>query len=163
MTNRNAAIGIGAALVALLLYRRKPIATVTTSEGFDLGPYGGPTIYPASIIQLGQAIARAEGFYIAGSIPQRAHNPGDLKVPNWSGPTLGEGISVFASDSAGWAALNKQLYAILTGRSSVYSLDDTIASMSRKWTGGDNADTWARNVAGFVTHSTDDPLWAVLA
>lgn len=166
-TEHKAAITIGAAIAALWLYRTnksgRPVATVTTSEGFDLSPYGGPMVYPSSIKNLAQGIARAEGFYVAGSIPQRAHNPGDLKLPGWTGATLGEGITVFPNDAAGWDQLYKQLYSILTGRSSVYSLDDTIATMAAKWTGNDHPDSWASNVARSVSAQTSDPLWAVLA
>lgn len=159
-------ITIGAAIAALFLYRtkasRQPVPSVTTSEGFDLSPYGGPVQYPASLVSLGKAIARAEGFYVAGSIPARAHNPGDLKPPGWSGPTLGEGIAVYDSDAAGFSALHKQLYLILTGRSGVYTLDDTIASMAEHWTGGDNPDAWARNVSGALGTNPTAPLWSVL-
>jgi hypothetical protein len=165
---QKAAIGVGAAIAALWLYRSKlsgggPVPSVTTSEGFDLSPYGGQVVYPPALVDLGKAIARAEGFYQAGSIPQRAHNPGDLKVPGWTGPTLGEGISVFDSDAAGFEALNRQLYLILTGQSGVYNLDMTIATMAQKWTGNDNADSWARNVAGFVGADPSAPLWSVLS
>lgn len=168
MTNKQAAITVGAAIAALWFYRTKisggrPVATVTTSEGFDLSPYGGPTTYPEPIKSMATAIARAEGFFVTGSIPQRANNPGDLKVPGWTGATLGEGISVFPSADAGWNALYKQLYLILTGGSGVYNLDMTISDMAAKWTGGDHPDTWARNVAGFVGADVSAPLWSVLS
>lgn len=163
MTPQRKAIAIGAAgLAAFLLFRPKRLtATVTTSEGFDLEPYGGMTVYPAPIKRTAEAIARAEGFYVRGSIPQRAHNPGDLKVPNWTGPTLGSGISVFQSDDAGWAALYKQLQAILTGRSNYYNLDMTIADMGNVWT-ATQKDSWAANVAGFLAVPVTTPLYSVL-
>jgi hypothetical protein len=166
-TAQKGVITLGAAIAALYWIRTKasggnPVPRVTTSEGFDLSPYGGPIVYPTSIVRLGQAIARAEGFYVKGSIPQRAHNPGDLKPPNWSGPTLGEGIAVYASDDAGWAALHKQLYAILTGRSSVYDLDMTIHAMAAKWTGGDNPTNWARAVATTLGVTETTPLYQVI-
>jgi len=167
MTNKQkTAFSIGAAIAAIWLYRTKqsgqPVATVTTSEGFDLTPYGGPVVYPEAIKQLAQAIARAEGFAVPGSIPQQAHNPGDLKVPGWTGPTLGSGITVFADDDEGWNALYRQLYLILTGRSSVYNLDMTITDMAHAWT-ATQADAWAHNVASVLGVTPSAPLWHVLA
>lgn len=166
-TTEKKLITIGAAIAALFYWRSKasnnaPVATVTTSEGFDLSPYGGPTTYPQGIKTLASAIARAEGFYVTGSIPQRAHNPGDLKVPGWAGPTLGNGISVFQDDQAGWNALYKQLYLILTGQSSHYTLDDTILSMAQTWT-TTQSQAWAGNVAGYLGVPTSTPLWKVMA
>lgn len=157
-------ITVGAAIAALYWYRtrvsRQPIATVTTSEGFDLSPYGGPITYPQGIKDFAQAVARAEGFYTPGSIPARAHNPGDLKLPNT--PTIGGGITVFADDAAGWTALYKQLYRVLTNQSTRYNLDMSIADMAHTWT-ATQADAWARNVATFLGVGSDTKLWEVLA
>lgn len=166
MTTQSKVITIGAAIAALYFWRTKishqPVATVTTSEGFDLSPYGGPTTYPDGIKRMAQAIARAEGFYVAGSVPARAHNPGDLKMINWTGPTLGEGISVFQSDDAGWNALYRQLYLILTGDSRVYNLDMTIAEMGQKWTVTQQI-PWSNNVANALGVPVTSPLWSILA
>jgi len=162
------AIAIGAAIAALFLWRSfrsggQLVPSVTTSEGFDLSPYGGPVVYPESVKQVARAIARAEGFYTPGSIPARAHNPGDIKVIGWTGQTLGEGITVFASDDAGWTALYKQLWLILTGQSGVYNNDMTIREMAAKWTGGDNASGWASNVAAALSVPDTSYLWEILA
>jgi len=46
----------------------------------------------------------------------RAQNPGDLKIPDWSGPTLGKGFQIQATMPLG-ARGSKQLYAIVTGLS----------------------------------------------
>lgn len=162
---RNALITAGAAIAALYLLRTRasgqPVPSVTTSEGFDLSPYGGPVSYPAGIKSFAQAVARAEGFYVPGSVPQRAHNPGDLKVPGWTGDSLG-GISVFANDAAGWDALYRQLYRILTNQSSYYTLDMSILDMARTWTATQQT-AWAGNVANFLGVSTDAKLWEVMA
>lgn len=163
-SNTKAAITVGAAIAALYLFRtklsRQPVPSVTTSEGFDLSPYGGPISYPDGVKQMAQAIARAEGFYVAGSIPQRAHNPGDLKLSGY--PTLGGGISVFDSDEAGWDALYKQLYRILTGQSGYYNIDMTIEDMAATWTATQQGE-WARNVSNFLGVDTSARLWQVLA
>jgi hypothetical protein len=163
VTKQKIALSAGVALVALwALTRRGLVASVMTSEGFDLSPYGGPTIYPDAIKRVAEAIAKQEGFYVAGSIPQRAHNPGDLKIPGWTGATLGSGISVFDSDGAGWTALYRQLWLILTGDSARYNLDMSIDDMARTWTATQQS-AWAANVAGYLGVDTNTKLWAVLS
>jgi hypothetical protein len=164
MTNeaKGAAL-VGALSLGLLWWmnRRAPVATVTTSEGFDLSAYGGPTSYPEPIQRFGRAIARQEGFYITGSISQRANNPGDLKIPNM--PTLpGTSITLFPSADAGWSALYRQLMLILSGQSSHYYPDMTIAQMGRIWTTTEQ-EPWSTNVATFLGVPTSTPLWQVLA
>lgn len=156
-----------AGLAAWLLLRgglagtRAPIATVTTSESFDLSPYGGPTSYPEPIRRFAQAIARQEGFYVTGAVPQLANNPGDLKVPGM--PTLpGTSITKFSSVAAGWDALYRQLYLILTGRSTYYDLGMSIDEMSRIWTATEAA-AWSRNVSSFLGVPSSTPLYEVLA
>jgi hypothetical protein len=161
-TNEKGAAVLGLGVLAWFLFRgREPVGTVTTSEGFDLSQYGGPTSYPEPIRQFAQAVARQEGFYVAGSVPQRANNPGDLKIPNM--PTLpGTSITKFGSVDEGWNALYRQLNLILTGRSSFYNLDMTIADMGRVWTTTEQG-PWSTNVASFLGVSTDTRLWQVLA
>ncbi len=164
--NKGDTLALGVAIAAIWYWRTRvsgqPVPSVTTSEGFDLSPYGGPISYPAGITTLAQAIATAEGFYVQGSIPQQAHNPGDLKMPNWSGPTIGNGISVFQSVDDGWNALKKQLYLILIGQSTYYNLDMTISDMAQTWT-ATQSDAWAANVAQGVGATPSTPLWSVLA
>lgn len=66
-------------------------------------------------------IALREGFYKAGTLPARCHNPGALV---WAGQPLAtkarglHGYACFESDSAGWAALRADLTKkIMEGRS----------------------------------------------
>jgi hypothetical protein len=113
---------------------------------------GSAPAYSGKIQAFAQAIATAEGFYKPGSIPQRAHNPGNLVIPGWTGDKLGsEGISVFGDDGQGWARLYSQLNLIVTGRTRAgYTLDMTIAEMGAKWAPGGAANitgAWANNVA----------------
>jgi len=160
-TEQKAVIVVGGGALAWWLFGRGPVATVTTSEGFDLSQYGGPTSYPEPLRQFATAIAKQEGFYVAGSVPQRANNPGDLKIPNM--PVLaGTSISKFTSADEGWQALYRQLWLILTGRSSFYHMDMSIAEMASVWTVTEQG-PWARNVASFLGVSTDAKLWQVLA
>ena len=126
----------------------------------DSGDVGEPVT--VTIQQLAQAIARAEGFGVAGAIPTLAHNPGDLVIPGWEGDTLGSaGISVLPDDQTGWARLYHQLQLIVDGRSHVYSLDDSISDMADKWTTTDQ-EAWANNVAGALGVSPDVTLREIL-
>jgi hypothetical protein len=120
--------------------------------------------YSNAIRQFAAAIARAEGFTVRNSIGARAHNPGNLAVPGWTGPTLGaEGISVFSSDAEGWDRLYRQLQAIVDGRS-LYSLDWTIAQMGDRWAppATNPGGAWARNVADALGVTTYTTLRSVL-
>lgn len=162
-----AALGL-AGLGAWLLLRQArsvgssiPIASVSTSESFDLSPYGGATSYPEPIKRFATAIARQEGFYVTGSVPQLANNPGDLKVPGLA--TLpGTSITKFQTAAAGFDALYRQLYLILTNRSTYYDMGMTIEDMSRIWTATEQG-AWARNVSAFLGVSPATPLYQVLA
>lgn len=154
-------IALGGGLLVLSWFRRaEPVGTVTTSEGFDLSTYGGVTSYPQPIRTFAAAIAKQEGFYVPGSIPQRANNPGDLKIPGR--PVLaGTSITKFDSVDDGWNALYRQLYLILTGKSAHYNLNMTIDEMARVWTATQQV-PWATNVANFVGADRSTPLWQVL-
>lgn len=173
MTNQQTAavVIIGAAGAYLLLKRPAAIfgpseddgvltPSVTTSEGYDLEPYGGPTTYPQPIIRFAQAIAKQEGFYLAGSIPNRANNPGDLKLPGQA-TLAGTSITVFESVDQGWTALYRQLWLILKGGSSYYNLDMSIDEMSRVWTATQQG-PWAANVSSYLGVAPSTPLWQVL-
>lgn len=147
----------------MLYWMTRPKGTVTTWAGFDLSSLGGLVDYPDRLKAFARAIARAEGFYVQGSVPQRANNPGAIKIPGWTGQTLGEGISVLESEDAGWAALHKQLMLIVSGQSSIYNLDMTIAEMSERWTGTQTeAKNWSANVARVLDVDPSTPLWQAM-
>ena len=98
------------------------------------------------MIDLAKAIAVAEGFGVSGAVPTRAHNPGDLKIPNWSGATTGqEGITVFPDDETGWNALYAQLQRIQIGHSHIYKLDMTFWQFAFHWTDTEEK-SWISNV-----------------
>lgn len=166
MNNKNIAklvVGVGGFLFVLSWFKRPKaatVATVTTSEGFDLSAYGGPTTYPQAIKTFAQAIAKQEGFYTPGSIPKRAHNPGDLKIPG-KGTLPGTSITLFDDDDSGWDALYHQLMLIVTGQSGRYDLDMTIADMAAVWTLTQQG-PWAANVSAYIGASPSTPLWQVL-
>lgn len=98
-----------------------------------------------------EAVAKAEGFYVADSVPARAHNPGDLTddgdiglgVIQTSGP-FGAKITVYATDEDGWAALRRKVRRMLDGNSHTYPTNLTLMEVALKYSG--SAD-WAFNVA----------------
>jgi hypothetical protein len=123
--------------------------------------------YSARLIDFARAIATAEGFYVPGSIPRIANNPGNLVIPNWTGPTIGsERISMFSTVEEGWSRLYRQLQLIVSGTSRVYSLDMTIADMGNRWAPGGSANlpgAWASNVARVLEVSPAATLRSLLA
>ena len=164
--NKQTAIVIGGA--ALLLLRAKSSNADDGSAGGGLNimtTLGIGTVTP-QIADFARAIATAEGFYVAGSIPRLANNPGNLVIPNWSGPTIGsERISVFPTVTEGWNRLYRQLALIVNGQSRVYSLDMTIAQMGNKWAPGGAANVpgaWANNVARMLEVPPNATLRSVL-
>ena len=117
-----------------------------------------------TILQVAEAIATAEGFYVPvdspryPTIPQTANNPGDLVMPGWQGQAPGsEKITVFSSIEEGWTRLKHQLLLIVNGTSHVYSLDDTISTMAAKWTRTSPAE-WAVKVANALGVQTGTTL-----
>lgn len=142
--------------VGLLLWKRQddPPSSVTTPPA----PSPGAKAFA-------EAIARAEGFYLAGSIPAKTNNPGDLKLPNTA--TYGSsGITVFATAAEGWAALYRQLWLISTGRSSYYRNTMTIRQMGDVYAPSADRNipgAWATNVAKYLGVSVDTPIGQFLA
>jgi hypothetical protein len=107
---------------------------------------------PESLIQaFATAIAHEEGFYVQGSVPQRANNPGDLTddgdvgmgTIQTSGP-MDTKITIYPTMEAGWAALTKKVARMLNGASSVYLPSMTIQQVGMKYSG---SATWGTNVA----------------
>jgi hypothetical protein len=98
-----------------------------------------------------EAIAKAEGFYVANSVPARAHNPGDLTDDGdiglgfiqTEGP-FGAKITIYASDADGWDALHRKVRRMLDGGSHVYTSDLTLMEVALKYAGSTE---WAFNVA----------------
>ena len=136
--------------------RHDPEAAVTRPRGLAGIFLGAVTITP-----LMEAIAQAEGFNVAGSIPQQANNPGDLVLGNIGNGTLGTaGITVFGSVDDGWAALANQINLIVSGGSAYYSPMATLAQVGTTWSGS-AASTWANNVASILGVSLNTPFAAL--
>jgi hypothetical protein len=100
--------------------------------------------------RLAHAIAKAEGFYVKGSIPNRYHNVGDIKAVKgfkYEGQIrIGKGRHViFATDEDGWRALYRQLTLIAQGYSKHYSMDMTLQQLAKKYAG--NWRVFAKNLS----------------
>lgn len=106
-------------------------------------------------IKFALAVAHEEGFYVTGSIPARAHNPGDLKLGDKGFGLLGEGITVFQTDDDGFDALLNQIRLMLGGKSHIYTLDMTMLQVGVKYSGDDN---WGVNVASIMGVSPETTL-----
>jgi len=103
------------------------------------------------ILKFSRAIAKEEGFFVIGSVPQRANNPGDLTddgdvgfgTVETKGPH-GAKITIYGNAADGWAALYRKVRRMLSGASHTYTLDLTVMEVALKWAGDP---VWARNVA----------------
>lgn len=114
------------------------------------------------IKRLAYAISVAEGYWLLGSVPNRARNPGDLKVPGWLGSVTGaENIPIFDNVEDGWNALYHQLQVIIDGTSHAYDLDMSIRDVGLKWTDSQRTE-WAENVAVTLDLPISTPLRAIL-
>ena|SRR5215831_14858030 len=122
---------------------------------------GNPILpFPRVVIVLAQAIAFAEGFYVAGSKPQRQNNPGSL--------TSGSGtILSYATAEDGWNALYDQVQAMFTGQSVYYNVSMSISSVAYWYADGahdpQGATNWARNVASQLGVTPDTTLATLAA
>ena len=111
-----------------------------------------------------KAIAKAEGFNRAGSIPSRYHNPGDLKaVKGYKFPGqvgVGKGGHVrFKNDAAGWNALTHQIDKIIAGNSH-YTVNMNLKEISKKY--ASNWRVWSKNVAHNLGVTPETDLWEIL-
>ena len=146
MTWLIAILAVGAAV----LFGKKAAAqttTVTVSDGLKA---------------VAEAIARAEGFYVAGSIPARANNPGNLKIGDRGNGVI-EGKTIFATAQDGWNALYRQLDLVRTGKAKYLKPTDTWREFARAWVGTTDADNWAANVTNRLGATPLDSVGGFLA
>jgi hypothetical protein len=110
------------------------------------------------------AIARFEGFYTAGSRPQRNHNPGDLKFAGQSG-AVGQdsaGFAIFPDDATGFQALYNQLNKYVRDFPG-YSLLQIMAHYLGQSTATSDAQGNAFAYAGSVADALGVPTTATLS
>ena len=95
------------------------------------------------VIAFAQAIAKAEGFGVAGALPTRCHNPGDLEVGD-VGYGTDEDKTIFSEDQDGWMALEHQCDLMLTGNSHLYKPSMNILQVA-------DCSTWCADVRRYGT------------
>lgn len=111
-----------------------------------------PTPPTSKVILMAQAFAQAEGFGgtepdgITPNIPTQANNPGDLELGDIGYGQL-QGKTIFPDVATGWSYLYHQCQLILDGTSSVYNQTMSFLEVAVKYTGNDNAASWAATVA----------------
>ena len=157
---------VGAVVILILAVVSKSQAS-TGSLDFMSVPSG--SVNPTQgVIAMAQAIAEAEGFFVPGSIPAQAHNPGDLTQGDFGDTGVymtsssGAQIIVFPDDQAGWNALYRKLQNIADGNSHVYSPDMTIAQFANEWTSTQQS-SWADNVASSIGADINSVIGGLLA
>jgi hypothetical protein len=117
---------------------------------------------------LAEAIAVAEGFYIPGTIPNRANNPGDLTKGDFGDTgvyiTAKGGVQIiqYASVQDGWNALYQKLQNIANGGSSVYSPDMTLGQFINTFSGGGSTG-YVNSILSTTGATQDTPLGSVLS
>lgn len=123
---------------------------------------------PSIASELAYAIAVAEGFFVADSVPARSFNPGDMELGDrgW-GVLQGKTIYVKADWNAslddrtdGCSALRRECIAILSGASLENPVNATFEAFAFKWTGNDAPGAWCR----IVTEKLNvDPMMTLAA
>lgn len=141
----------------VIVYEVIGASNVDNKSILDTVPVNLPGVSAQKIQALANAISQAEGFGPAGNLPTRTNNPGDMELGDLGNGT-DAGKTIFSSLIDGWQHLNKQVWLMLSGNSRVYSLSDTFSDVAQKYTGGDNASSWASNVASALGLSVSNTL-----
>lgn len=113
---------------------------------------------------LAEAIARTEGYYVKGSLPNRHRNPGDIRAskgiiyPGQIGIDRRRYV-IFANDRAGWNALYSVLQKVITGESKYYTVNMSLRQLAKHYA---TSKIWVRNVSKILAVTPDTKLWEVL-
>jgi hypothetical protein len=123
-----------------------------------------------------QGAADAEGFFNGdpNSVPKRANNPCDLTDENHrqdpeqgiglgtirTGGPNGALITIYANVDDGWNAGYRKFRRMLSGASTVYTLDMTLTDVGLKYSG---TREWGDNLAKFLGVSPDTTLATLAA
>lgn len=150
MNRKLAALAIFAAAVWWLMKKQTTAGTGSTTRR------GGVPVDESKVRAMAEAIARAEGFNVQGSVAQRTNNPGNLRTNTTEGRITG-----YPTAEDGWRALENQIRMMFDGRSSIYHPDMTFADVGDKYE-ADPGNAWARNVVQYlgVTLGTTLREWA---
>lgn len=108
------------------------------------------------IYEFAHAVAKAEGFTVKGSLPNRLHNPGDIRAVSAHQYPGQIGIdkkryAIFKNDAAGWAALYHQIEKVADGSSAHYGPQTTIRQFSRRY--AEVSSPWLKNVCSILVIS----------
>lgn len=140
-------VGIVIAGAGALAYEASKMSAITLP---DTGA-ADMANYDKHVTDFAVAIAQAEGFGVPGSVPQRAHNPGDLG-PGDTGVSdvihaVGSDVSILESDDQGWDFLYKKLQRAFSGNSHTFLTSMSIEQFAQTYVGarGDWQD-WADHV-----------------
>jgi len=110
---------------------------------------------------LADAIAFAEGYYVAGSRAAVNNNPGNLTV-DITGQGIGtDGMFIkYANPTDGFNALYKQVEMMIMGTSAFYNPSMSIAEIAKRYasTTPDEWINWANNVAARLGVSPETTL-----
>lgn len=116
--------------------------------------------------KLAHAIAMTEGAYIPGTIPNRYHNPGDLKImrngqkyPGQVGVGKADHV-IFKNKQAGWNALLHQIDKIIDGTSEYYTTDMTVKQMGKKY--AQRSHMWSNNLAKHLGVTSQTTIGEIL-
>ena len=120
-----------------------------------------PSTWPAGdrVWNVCRAIAMAEGANIAGSVPDRFNNPGDISDGAHQFSQTFEGgsmVTLFPDKPTGWQWLYSKVFNAASGQSSVYSPDMTWIQIAQKWAG--NWEAWVTNVTNYLQVTQDSTL-----
>lgn len=109
------------------------------------------------IEKLASAFATMEGFFVQGSLPQRNHNPGNLRASFLERPKDKRGFVRFASREEGIAALIHQLAKDIARGLTLRQLISKYAPPNEN-----NTENYIRETARRVGIDADTPLWTLL-
>ncbi len=109
----------------------------TESDGTMINP-GDQSSWPSGdkAWDVAHAIAKAEGYNVSGSVPQRLHNPGDISDGSakfGSQSHSGSNVTTFPDDETGWQWLHDKIQNIADGNSKVYDADWTWLQIAQTW------------------------------
>lgn len=119
----------------------------------DLHLTNDPNTWPTGdrVWDVCRAIAYAEGAHIAGSVPDRFNNPGDISdgAKQFSQTfTFGSNVTMFPDKATGWQWLYSKVFNMASGQSSVFRPDMTWTQVAQKWAG--NWQNWVNNVTAHL-------------
>lgn len=143
-----------------MLYRKNESSTIVDYIQGQVSEMSGITNDPATwpkgdkIWDICRAIAFAEGANIAGSVPDRLNNPGDISdgaltfatnIPEYHSGSV---VTHFPDKLTGWTWLYNKIKNHVTGQSDVYPADLSVTAFAQKYAG--NWQNWVTNVANYL-------------